>query len=296
MVGVTKKRQTKTIQEKVEELAEVLKRGVENFSYTPEEFAALLEMKALMPHYSFRNILVAKAQYPNATFLASFKRWNELGRKVKKGSKAIRIFAPRFKKVENEDGEEETQLIGFIAVPVFDYSQTEGEPLPIDKIKINLEGDCPEARKIIKWAEIIAKRDECPVIYGDANGANGYYVPTFHEIVIEQSLSINHRAKTLVHELVHSKIHRYDTKSSTQEKEVVAEGTAFIVCKFLGLDTSDYSFRYVYSWGGKDEAGESLMKYGTQIIDTAGKLIQEFVSLMERDSGIDEGQFKQRIA
>jgi hypothetical protein len=112
-----------SIVEKVNELVSVLDEGVKNFSYSPEEFKALLEMKALMPNYSFRNILAAKLQYPNASFIASLKRWNELGRKVKKGSKALKIFKPRFKKGENEEGIEDTKLIGFLTVPVFAYEQ-----------------------------------------------------------------------------------------------------------------------------------------------------------------------------
>ncbi|WP_269920043.1 ArdC family protein [Caldifermentibacillus hisashii] len=275
------KKGKKSIQERVEELALVLEEGVANFSYTPEEYIALLEMKALMPHYSFRNIIIAKAQFPHASYLASLKRWNELGRKVKKGSKAIKIFAPRFKKVVEEDGEEKNELVGFIPVPVFAYEQTEGEPLPIDKVRITLEGDSPVARNIIECAEILASKDQCPITYGDARGANGFYVPATHEIVVEESLSMNHRCKTLVHELVHSRVHRHDTTSSSTEKEVVAEGTAFIVCSYFGLDTSDYSFRYVYSW--KDKKDENpLMKYGQQICTIAGKLINEFQLVMEQ--------------
>jgi antirestriction protein ArdC len=270
-----------SVQEKVEELVSILEEGVANFQYSPEDFKALLEMKALMPNYSFRNIMVAKAQYPNGNFFASFKRWNELGRNVKKGSKSIRIFKPLFKKVKNEDGStsDEYQLAGFYPTPVFAYEQTEGDPLPIEKVAIKLEGDCPEAREIIGFAEKIALSDNCPVTYGDAEGANGYYSRTTHEIVVSDSLSINHRCKTLVHELVHSKVHRYDNSSSSSEKEVVAEGSAYVVCSFFGLDTSDYSFRYVKSWSKGDE--NSLLKYGSQICDISGRIIGEFKELME---------------
>lgn len=271
-----------SIQERIQELVSILKEGVENFSYSPEEFKALLEMKALMPNYSFRNILLAKTQYPYGSFLASFKRWNELGRKVKKGSKAVKIFKPNFKKVETNDEDEsmDVQLVGFLTVPVFFYEQTEGEPLPIDKVFIKLKGDCPEARKIIGYAEKIAAMDNCPVIFGDAEGANGYYKPSTHEIVVDDSLSINQKAKTLVHELVHSKVHRYDTSSTISQQEVVAEGAAFVVCSYFGLDTSDYSFRYVKSWSKNDD---SLLKYGSQICNISGKIINEFKELMKAE-------------
>lgn len=114
-----------SVEERVQELVSILDDGIKNFMYSPDEFKALLEMKALMPNYSFRNILVAKTQYPNASFIASFKRWNELGRKVKKGAKAIKIFKPNFKKVKDENGitSDEAKLVGFLTVPVFCYEQ-----------------------------------------------------------------------------------------------------------------------------------------------------------------------------
>lgn len=275
-----KRKEGPSLEEKVQELVNTLEEGVLNFSYSFEEYKAILEMQALMPHYSFRNVLLAKIQYPHGRFFASFNHWNELGRRVKKGSKAIKILGPRFKKVVNEDGEEESRLIGFLTLPVFAYEQTEGDPLPIDRIKIELEGDCPEAREIINMAEMICMKDDCPVTYGDAKGANGYYVPATHSIVISDTLSVNHRAKTLVHELVHSKVHRYDCSSTQSEKEIVAEGTAFVVCSFFGLDTSDYSFRYVKGWS--DNKHESpLIKYGSQISDISRAIINEFKELKE---------------
>ncbi|MGN7299473.1 ArdC-like ssDNA-binding domain-containing protein [Ferdinandcohnia sp. SAFN-114] len=285
-----KKKEGPNQKERVEELIKTLEEGVANFSYSPEEFAAILEMKALMPNYSFRNIMVARAQLQNAWYIASFKRWNELGRTVKKGEKALRIFAPRFVKTKDEeDGNgEETKLVGFVTIPIFDHSQTEGEPLPIEKIKIELEGDCPEAREIISLAEQVARQDNCPITYGDAGSANGFYMPANHSITVSDKLSVNQRCKTLVHELVHSKVHRHDTKSSRKEKEVVAEGSAYVVCSFFGLDTSDYSFHYVKSWSQGDNG--ALMKFGSQICDIAGKIIQEFEELKEQQQGVKQLQ------
>lgn len=265
-----------SMEERVKELVSILDDGIKNFTYSPEEYKAILQMKSLMPKYSFRNLMVARAQNPHVSYIASFARWKELSRNVKKGEKAIKIFAPQIvNKVDEETGIEKPELIGYITVPVFDVNQTEGKPVPIDLIKIELEGDCPEAHHIIALAETIATKDDCPITYGDAGSANGYYQKQDHFIVVSDKLSINHRCKTLVHELVHSKVHRY-SKASSSEKEVVAEGTAFVICSYFGLDTSDYSFRYVKGWSQDDE---SLMKYGTQISDIAGQIILEFQEL-----------------
>ncbi|WP_066412774.1 ArdC family protein [Sutcliffiella cohnii] len=257
--------------ERVEQLTKILEKGVVDFQYDPEEFKALLRMKALMPNYSFRNLLVAKAQFPDVSFIAPFKRWSELGRKIIKGEQAIRIFAPQFKKVEDSTDKDVYKIIGYVSVPVFDVSQTEGEPLPIDEINLRLEGDCPEAREIIQMVEDVS---DCTITYGNTGVANGFYNQVAHSITVSEKLSINHRAKTLVHEFVHSRCHQLGDNSTAMEREVVAEGCAFIVCNYFGLDTSDYSFRYVKGWSQGN--ADALMQFGTQICDVSSKIIHQF--------------------
>lgn len=276
------KKKFKTQQEKVNDLVETLEEGVLNFLPDPEKFKAILEMKALLPSYSFRNLLVAKIQYPDARFLAGFKHWEKLGRNVKYREKAIRIFAPRFKKVKDKvSDEEKSELKGFVTVPVFDYSQTEGDSLPIDKLKIKLEGDCQEARNIISIAEYIAELDDCIVNYGDTGSANGFYNLYEHSITVSDKLSVNHRCKTLVHELVHSRVDRLSCRDnrSKSEIEVVAEGTAFVVCSYFGLDTSDYSFDYVKGWGKEDNP---ILTYGGRISRISSDIINHFEWAMTR--------------
>ena len=45
-------------------------------------------------NYSFGNILRIARQRPTATRIAGMYAWNQLGRRVKKGEKGIRILAP----------------------------------------------------------------------------------------------------------------------------------------------------------------------------------------------------------
>lgn len=64
-----------------------------------------------------------------------FKQWQDVGRSVKKGSRAAYILRPHIIKQsqdKNEDQEEKTMCTGFSPVPVFAISDTEGnEALPI---------------------------------------------------------------------------------------------------------------------------------------------------------------------
>ena len=59
--------------------------------------------------------------------MAGYKRWQQLGRQVRKGETSLAILAPIVRKVD-EDGEEVGKVVGFRSARVFDVSQTEGEP------------------------------------------------------------------------------------------------------------------------------------------------------------------------
>ncbi len=103
-----------------------------------EGLTAYLSAMGKFHHYSLGNILEIARQKPDATHVAGLYAWNQLGRKVMKGQKGIRILAPmignrRKKDSEaNKDKPEQNQpvVVGFRAVYVFDVSQTEGAELP----------------------------------------------------------------------------------------------------------------------------------------------------------------------
>jgi hypothetical protein len=66
-----------------------------------------------------------------------FRQWEEAGRKVKKGSKAIYILVPNFRSIEDEkSGSERNVIIGFMARPVFRLEDTDGEPLEYEQVEL----------------------------------------------------------------------------------------------------------------------------------------------------------------
>src|SRR3984957_17692598 len=89
-------------------------------------------------NYSFANVLEIARQRPDATRVAGLYAWNQLGRKVRKGEKCIRILAPITgirRKTEKEAEKDPAYqnkpvLVGFRNAYVFDVSQTEGAELP----------------------------------------------------------------------------------------------------------------------------------------------------------------------
>jgi len=68
-----------------------------------------------------------------------YKQWQDVGRYVKAGARAFRILGPVLVKkpleTSGREGEEKTVdvLVGFRAIPVFRYEDTEGEELPAYK-------------------------------------------------------------------------------------------------------------------------------------------------------------------
>jgi antirestriction protein ArdC len=103
-----------------------------------EGLTAYLTAMGRFHNYSFSNILEIARHKPDATRVAGLYAWNQLGRKVKKGERGIRILAPvigiRRKKDAEAEKDIRTQhqavLVGFRSAYVFDVSQTEGRGLP----------------------------------------------------------------------------------------------------------------------------------------------------------------------
>src|SRR5260370_7502673 len=118
-----------------------------------EGLTAYLTAMGKFHNYSFGNILEIARQMPSASRVAGMYAWNQLGRKVKKGQKGIRILAPMLGTKRKKDSEAEKDitkknqpvLVGFRAVYVFDVLQTEGTELP--DLKERVKGDVGEYRE-----------------------------------------------------------------------------------------------------------------------------------------------------
>ena len=118
-----------------------------------EGLTAYLTAMGRFHNYSFGNILEIARQRPNATRVAGLYAWNQLGRKVRKGERGIRILAPvigiRRKKDAEAKKDIRTQnqavLVGFRSAYVFDVSQTEGKELP--EFSERVTGDVGEYRE-----------------------------------------------------------------------------------------------------------------------------------------------------
>ena len=90
--------------QRMKELTQRLEQGIREV-FDSEKYLEYLTAMSRFHHYSARNILLIQMQRPNASLVASAKKWREqFGRHINRGEKAIYIVAPApfVKKVERE--------------------------------------------------------------------------------------------------------------------------------------------------------------------------------------------------
>lgn len=226
-----------------------------------DDWKRMLQVAARFHRYSANNILLLALQKPDATLVAGYRRWQELGRQVKRGEKGLAILAPcRYRsKVENERGEEETleSIRGFKVVHVWDYSQTNGEPIEdLDAVRPKLlDADAPEGI----WDALVTQANGAgfEVIRNQRGSENGYCDFINKQIAVRPDVSGAQAVKTLIHELGHALLHSEELLKSKEVAEVEVESVAYIVCDAIGLDSGDYSFAYVARWA---EGSSDLVK------------------------------------
>lgn len=137
---------THDLNDRVAELHDQLEAAFQAMT-TGEDWQRMLEVASRFHDYSLNNLLLILWQRPDATRVAGYRKWQELGRQVRRGERSIRIFAPVRRWVEDEDDDgapiRVQRVVAFKAVSVFDVSQTDGEPLPdVDRPRL-LSGEAP---------------------------------------------------------------------------------------------------------------------------------------------------------
>ena len=221
-------------------------------------FREYLDVIAKFWRYSYRNQLLIHVQRRDASRIAGFRKWNELGRKVLKGSKAIKILAPFTKKIKEKDSigeEKEVSRTYFFPVNVFDVSQTIGKPLP--EISLEVEGNNQQQllNKLLEYCALQNIKTEFKEL--GINGLYGY--SSGGKIAVDSKQSINTQVNTLIHEIAHELTHysKEGKKFSRQEKEIQAEATNYVITKALGLQNKSSTYLALYI-KDKDKILENL--------------------------------------
>ena len=306
----------KSAKEKVAEITDKLESGIKEL-FSSEKFKSYLNTMSKFHNYSFNNTLLIAMQKPDATLVAGFNAWkNNFGRNVNKGEKGIQIFAPAPYKIKKEeikrdpdtdlpildkDGkpiveEVERVIPNFKVVSVFDVSQTNGKELPtlgVDELKGSVNN-------YEKFFEALKEVSPVPIKLAEIDGsAKGFFNQEDKTITIKDGMSEAQTVKTAIHEIAHAMLHDKDLKKADLEKpkdrateEVEAESIAYTVCQHFGVDTSDYSFSYVASWGSGKDLPELKSSLET-IRSTASELITQ---ISDKYLGLDKDKSQEKTA
>jgi hypothetical protein len=177
-----------------------------------------------------------------------FRQWQQVGRYVKKGSKAFYIIGPVTRKITEEKSlesgetvrEEKTVLAGFKAIPVFRFEDTEGEPIIREDFKVNIPY---EFNSIIQELGLKVQPVRfCGSAYGSYNLLNKEIRLASPEIEV------------FLHELSHAVDDRLTglRPGQRRDQEVTAEFSAAVIAHLMGYRVplgnvreyiENYSFR-----------------------------------------------------
>jgi antirestriction protein ArdC len=182
--------------------------------------------------------------------LATFPKWKELGRYVRKGEKALTLCMPltckRTKTVKTNDGTDQEEEFSFTHFTYkahwFVLAQTEGTEYQ------------PPA--IPAWNEqrALATLDIQRTPFEDLDGNTQGYAKRGRKIAVSPIAALP--VKTLFHELGHIMLGHTDegdlsdTERTPRDiREMEAEAVSLLCCESLGLPGAEYSRGYIQSWG-----------------------------------------------
>jgi antirestriction protein ArdC len=211
----------------------------------------LMKAYSLFWNYSLGNQILALVQANRRNIplgpIASFNRWKELGRYVRRGERAIELCMPVTCKrtvkeddADGNDGETEITYKRFVfRRNWFMLSQTDGKDY------------VPPAIPSWDRARALATLgvDEIPFEMMNGN-CQGY--AKGRQIAINPVAQ--HPAKTTFHELAHVELGHtseavHDSEALPRSlKEVEAESVAFLCLDSLGMDGVEYCRGYIQSW------------------------------------------------
>ena len=237
-----------------------------------DALTAYLDAMSRFHHYSFGNVLEIARQRPSASRVAGMYAWNQLGRRVKKGEKGIRILAPiiGIKRKPDEEAEKDITkqntrvLVGFRNAYVFDVEQTEGVDLPAMR---EVYGDVGENQdRLLPFIE----RQGIELVFTE-NIAPALGMSYGGRIAILPGQSKAETFATLVHELAHEMLHKAERRTTTTKvvRETEAEAIAFVVGKAVGLEAGTASADYIHLYHGN----ASLLAESLEVIQQTSALI-----------------------
>lgn len=256
-----------------------------------ESFRRYLEAKTRFHSYSFNNVMLIMSQKPDATLVTGRRKWKDnFNRYVRAKTPPIWILAPHVAKTDNPriepDDDGVRRVTYFRSVKVYDVSDTEpipGEqeiPLTPPVRPSEIEGN--DLYDLIPVLEDMAHSMGLAVDFEDnlADGMMGYFSRKEQRIVLWGQQSSNSVVRTLIHELAHAMGASYSTWGR-ESAEAIADGTAYLVCSFVGLDVKASAVPYIAAWA--DFEKDRLI----QLAKTMEDYTRKFLDYIPADMQVD---------
>ncbi len=254
------------------------------------------------------------AQNPDAKYVSAFRTFTKMGYKVNKGAKGIKIFIPNFyniAKIKSEDGsisfkpffllsqderkiyndkDDDTitfykeKLSGFSLGNVFNATDTN---MPLDAIdkELNPVLSNNSADEIMDCFIKTIYNDGFKVEFKELDGdVKGYCDHENKKIVVRKGLDNLMQLKVMIHEYCHALAHKHlendkpEYQNNRNKYETEAESISYVVSKFLGMETSDFSLTYLYAWSKEkdfqeiDNSFNTIVNYSKRIINNLKKI------------------------
>lgn len=310
-------------------LTDLKKQAISRFS-SESDLKKFLDNMVNFNNYSLNNQYLIWLQKPDSKYVTSFNAFSKMGYYINKGEKGIKILFPvflKFIKVDTNDSQfkikpiylltdEELKKLKdkednsvtfykekatyFKVGNVFDVSQT---TMPFEEIDSSLNPILEDSRAD-GITDIFIKaiyKDGIKVKYEDIDsGAKGYCDFNNKTIVVKKNLSDLMRLKVIIHEYAHSLAHTHlkDNNKEYQEHreqyESEAEAIAYVVSKYLGLDTKNYSMTYLYSWSKNkdfkelDDSFETINRFSKKIIKNYEEIYDKELDLTDNNMNFVE--------
>lgn len=314
MAYVKKTREEKETE--VKSLIENTEKKINQYFESPENIKEYLSFMSKFYNYSLNNSVLIDNQFSGAIGVGSYAFFKEKSFQVNKGEKGIKILVPQTgkDKFKNEKGEiksldkatkEEKIKIKdkilkvvkgrtyFAQGYVFDVSQTTAKAKDLPNLFPNrwLEGSIKDYGDLYKGMEKIAKNIGVKIVEPkqELGVAKGVSYTNLKEIALNPRNAELQNVKTLIHELTHAKLHTMEkfNKYETYEKEFQAELTAYTVCSHFGIDTSEYSLKYLHDWT-KDRTLKDKKELLKEVRETSIEYIETLEEVLINKREIQE--------
>jgi hypothetical protein len=231
-----------TIDGAIERLAEQLAEG------HTSDYLKLLTFWSRFHRYSHGNALLIFAQRPDATQVAGYRTWKRQGRQVKSGARAIIIWCPILRTIEDEDtGLPVEVVVGFNPCPVFaaeDLTDIATNPLPTLWKRLPDDAEALYRHLKTKVEEHGLRVEEIAL----PPSKQGMTSPS-GMIILAAGLDSRNRIMVLLHEVAHAIEHYRPERegASREQKELEAESASAVICAILGIEhptARDYILMY----------------------------------------------------